>query len=133
MTWFKLYFLQNFIESGAGRKFGSLKALENFLLEENACITTLKVQKPSKQVIFGLTINNVRYQHIYLHGLSLSKSNLCFLFSQQWNQSLESKGLVVWEVTLNMSKKCSSVAEEDQITPKSSKHTIQSAVSFKTT
>ena len=83
MTFIKLFFLQNFIESGSGQKFGSLRALDNFLSEENACITTLKVQKPSKQVIFGLTINNVRYQHIYLHGLSLSKSDLCFLFSQQ--------------------------------------------------
>ncbi|KAL5156907.1 Reticulon-like protein B11 [Glycine soja] len=79
----------NFIESGAGRKFGSLKALENFLLEENACITT-----PKSAVKSGT-----------------GEQMACGVRSD-----------------LKPVQKCSSVAEEDQITPKSSKHTIQSAL-----
>ncbi|KAG4955626.1 hypothetical protein JHK85_042006 [Glycine max] len=83
------YTSNNFIESGAGRKFGSLKALENFLLEENACITTLKSAVKS----------------------GTGEQMACGVRSD-----------------LKPVQKCSSVAEEDQITPKSSKHTIQSAL-----
>ncbi|RDX63979.1 Methyl-CpG-binding domain-containing protein 7, partial [Mucuna pruriens] len=48
-----------YIESGAGQQFGSLRAVEKFLSGENACRATPKVQNPSKQIIFGLTINIV--------------------------------------------------------------------------
>ncbi|KAL2981925.1 hypothetical protein AAZX31_13G314700 [Glycine max] len=87
-----LFFLQNFIESGSGQKFGSLRALDNFLSEENACTTT-----PKSAVKSGT-----------------GEQRACGVRS---GQKAVHKG--------------SSVGEEVQITPKSLKHTIQSALSEK--